>query len=286
MPRDGGASFFVSEKLEGDEKMQIITNEQFTELKEIERVTEFIYKRRKIKNELMNRIAESLGRKFRKAQKTTLVIDEIVWKATDRGFSFNGRETLAEKLDVSLRTVDNAIRLLKDSGEVVVCYRENPKSNGAKTPVFIFRSHANFERIASILDLSVCEEVCEVENTEKPTAAKDSPLNTFATIIGLPYKNKTNKYIKGKIQPYEKIVYYLAYKIDQVQRRNGKGIEHLSSYIDEVFENEIRKATLVVKHKQQKQKLTIKPSPRVVFYDWLNEKPKPNNADLDALGVY
>ncbi|MED1489151.1 HTH domain-containing protein [Bacillus smithii] len=208
--------------------MQIITNEQFTELKEIEKVTEFIYKRRKIKYELMNRIAEALGRKFRKAQKTTLVIDEIVWKATDRGFSFNGRETLAEKLDVSLRTVDNAIRLLKDSGEVVVCYRENPKSNGAKTPVFIFRSHANFERIASILDLSLCEEVCEVENTEKPTAAKDSPLNTFATILGLPYENKINNYVKGEIQPLDKIVKYVAIKINEAQKRTNRGIKYLS----------------------------------------------------------
>ena len=271
--------------------MQIITNEQFTELKEIERVTEFIYKRRKIKYELMNRIAEALGRKFRKAQKTTLVIDEIVWKATDRGFSFNGRETLAEKLDVSLRTVDNAIRLLKDSGEVVVCYRENPKSNGAKTPVFIFRSHANFERIASILDLSLCEEVCEVENTEKPTAPKDSPLNTFATILGVPLKNKINNYIKGEIQPLEKIVKYVAIKINETQKRTNRGIKYLSAYVDRVLSDEMRRAQIEeIKRQRQRQQnhITVKPSSHPVFYNWLedNKATKENKSDLDTLGVY
>ncbi|MGG3879615.1 hypothetical protein [Bacillus smithii] len=265
--------------------VHIIPNEQFAELKNIERVTTYVYKRKKIKDELMERITDALGRKLRKAKKTILVIDEIIWKATDRGFSFNGYETLIKKFGVSTSTISRAIGLLKESGEVVVCYRENPKSNGPKTPVVIFRNHANFDKIASILGLN--EKVDEkVEKAEKPTATRDEALKTFATIIGLPYKNKTKSYIKGKIQPYEKIVEYLAYKIDQVQRRNGKGIEHLSSYIDEVFENEIRKATLFIKHKQQKQKLTIKPSPRAVFYDWLNEKPKPKSADLDALGVY
>jgi hypothetical protein len=277
--------------------MQIITNEQFTALKEIERVTDYVYKRRKIKDELMERIANALGRKLRKAKKTILVIDEIIWKATDRGFSFNGRETLAEKLDVSLRTVDNAIRLLKESGEVIVCYRENPKSNGAKTPVFIFRSHANFERIASVLNLTVCEEVCEVENAEKPTTTKVSPLNKFATILGVPFKNKTKDYVKGEIQPLEKIVNYVSIKIYETQFRTRRGITYLSSYIDETLENEIRKAKLAAsKHKKQKKQQEIKPSPNAVFFDWLNgnkaikvnktKEVKMNNNDLDALGVY
>lgn len=268
--------------------MYIITTEQFTQLKEIERVADYIYKRRQIKNELIDRIANALGRKFRTAQKTTLVIDEIVWLATDRGFSFPGRETLAEKLGVSLRTVDNAIRILKDSGEVIVCYRENPRSNGAKTPVFIFRNHANFERIASVLNLADCEEVCEVENTDKPTETSDSTLETFATILGLPFKNKNkiNNELKGDIQPLEKIVKYIALKIDDVQRRTGRGIKHLSAYVDRVLADEMRRAKIAEMKREQAKKVAYKPT-GFVYYDWLSEDKRPlNKAELDALGVY
>lgn len=264
--------------------MKIIPNEQFTELKNIERVTTYVYKRKKIKDELMERIANALGRKFRKAQKTLLIIDEIVWKATDRGFSFNGYETLMKKFNASKSTVSRAIGLLKESGEVVVCYRENPKSNGPKTPVVIFRSHENFDKIASILGLNDDADD-EVENTEKPTATRDEALKTFSTILGLPYKNKINNYIKGEIQPLEKIVKYIAIKVDEAQKRNNRGIKYLSAYVNRVLSDEMRRAkieALALKRKQQ----PVKPSPHAVFYDWLNEKPKPNNADLDALGVY
>jgi len=266
--------------------VHIIPNEQFAELKNIERVTTYVYKRKKIKDELMDRITDALGRKLRKAKKTILVIDEIIWKATDRGFSFNGYETLIKKLGVSTSTISRAIGLLKESGEVVVCYRENPKSNGLKTPVVIFRNHANFDKIASILGLN--EKVDEkVEKAEKLTATRDEALKTFATILGLPFNNKINSYVKGEIHPFEKIVKYIAIKVDEAQKRNNRGIKYLSAYVDRVLSDEMRRAKLEeLKHKQQLNQQTVKPSPRAVFYDWLNEKPKPKSADLDALGVY
>lgn len=264
--------------------MKIIPNEQFTELKNIARVTTYVYKRKKIKDELMERIANALGRKFRKAQKTLLIIDEIVWKATDRGFSFNGYETLMKKFNASKSTVSRAIGLLKESGEVVVCYRENPKSNGPKTPVVIFRNHANFDKIASILGLN--EKVDEkVENTEKPTATRDEALKTFATILGLQYKNKINNYIKGEIQPLEKIVKYIAIKINEAQKRNNRGIKYLSAYVDRVLSDEMRRAKIEELKRQQQNHITVKPSPRPVFYNWL-EDVKGNKSDLDTLGVY
>ncbi|NNU88682.1 hypothetical protein ETC04_16490 [Geobacillus sp. MR] len=255
--------------------MYIITSEQFAQLKEIEKVTDFVYKRRQIKNELIERIANALGRKFRKAQKTTRVIDEIVWLATDRGFSFPGRETLAESLDVSLRTVDNAIRMLKNSGEVIVCYRENPKSNGAKTPVFIFRSHANFERIATVLNLTVCEEVCEVKNAEKPTESSVSARKTDAT-ISLPNKHD-DKYINkliGDKHPLEKIVKYVAIKLNEVQKRHPYGITYLSAYIDKTLNDLMERAKAKAKAAKatqaRRQPADYKPV-GLIWYDFTKE---------------
>jgi Mn-dependent DtxR family transcriptional regulator len=255
--------------------MYVIANEQFTQLKEIEKVTDFVYKRRKIKNELIERIESALGSKFRKAQKTTRVIDEIVWLATDRGFSFPGRETLAESLDVSLRTVDNAIRMLKDSGEVIVCYRENPKSNGAKTPVFIFRSHTNFERIAAVLNLTICEEVCEVKNAEKPTESSDLARKTDAT-ISLPVEKQDkdiNKLIDNT-HPLDKIVKYVAIKLDDVQKRHPYGIKYLSAYIDKTLNDLMQRAKSKVKAAQatqaRRQPADYKPV-GLIWYDFTKE---------------
>jgi DNA-binding Lrp family transcriptional regulator len=250
--------------------MYIITSEQFTQLKEIERVTDFVYKRRKIKNELMERIADALGRKFRKAQKTTRVIDEIVWKATDRGFSFNGPETLAKKLNVSLSTVSRAIRMLKDSGEVVVCYRENPRSNGPKTPVVIFRNHPNFDRIAAVLNLR--DNVADkVENAEKPTESSVSAHKTDAT-ISLPVKKQDdiNKLIDNT-HPLEKIVKYVAIKLNDVQKRNPYGITYLSAYIDKTINDLMERAKAKAKAAQaRRQPADYKPV-GLIWYDFTKE---------------
>lgn len=250
--------------------MYIITSEQFTQLKEIERVTDFVYKRRKIKNELMERIADALGRKFRKAQKTTRVIDEIVWKATDRGFSFNGPETLAKKLNVSLSTVSRAIRMLKDSGEVVVCYRENPRSNGPKTPVVIFRNHPNFDRIAAVLNLR--DNVADkVENAEKPTESSVSAHKTDAT-ISLPVKKQDdiNKLIDNT-HPLEKIVKYVAIKLNDVQKRNPYGITYLSAYIDKTINDLMERAKAKARAAQaRRQPADYKPV-GLIWYDFTKE---------------
>ncbi|CAM4121274.1 helix-turn-helix domain-containing protein [Geobacillus stearothermophilus] len=252
--------------------MYIITSEQFTQLKEIERVTDFVYKRRKIKNELMERIADALGRKFRKAQKTTRVIDEIVWLATDRGFSFPGRETLAKKLGVSLPTVDRATRMLKDSGEVVVCYRENPNSNGPKTPVFIFRSHANFERIAAVLNLRD-NEADKVENAEKPTESSDLARKTDATISSPVEKHDDINKLIDNTHPLDKIVKYVTIKVNEVQKRHPYGIRYLSAYINKTLDDLMQRAKAKVKAEkaraQQRKQADYQPTATgLIWYDF------------------
>lgn len=116
----------------------------------------------------MNQIKSKIDIQWNRAKKVLSVIDEIIYKATDRGYSFNGRETLAKKCKVSLSTVDKAIKLLKQSGEVLVAYRPNPASNGYKTPIIILKNHDNFTYWHELLGLEN-----SVENTDKP----DSPMD-------------------------------------------------------------------------------------------------------------
>ena len=109
--------------------------------------------RQKLKWKLIDRIKSKIAIRWNRAKKVLSVIDEIIYKATDRGYSFNGRETLAEKCKVSLSTVDKAIKLVKQSGEVLVAYRHNPASNGYKTPIIILKQHENFTYLNELLGL-------------------------------------------------------------------------------------------------------------------------------------
>ena len=248
--------------------MKVIANEYFQVLIKLERATDYVRERQHIKHSLLDRIADVLGRSYRKAKKVTAVIDEIAYKATDRGFSFNGRETLAKKVGVSLPTVDRAIKLLKESGRVFVGYRENPQSNGAKTPVIIFKDHENFQRIASILNLSdeVNDKVEKEENVRETSllGAKKVPTNLYLK------QEKHNIYMNSSL---EKISDYLYLKISDAMKKSGRGITYLSSYIDKVLKIEEDNAYLEAKksyHKRLDQQRQQVKAVEVPSFNWLN----------------
>jgi hypothetical protein len=247
------AALFLFPK-KGDKTMLVIANETFQSIQQLDRATETERERKQLKYSMLDRISEALGRAFRNARKVAAVIDEITYKATDRGYSFNGRETLSEKVGVSLRTVDNAIKLLKQSAEVIVAYRENPGSNGVKTPVIIFKSHPNFERIARLLNLQDCEVVCEVENPSNPTETSDSSPKKVAT-YSLPLKQE--KY--NNISNTDKIKAVIEYKINDAMRK-GTTITYISSYINRVFRSLTNQA-LIAEQSRKRPKRPVEASP-------------------------
>lgn len=246
-------------------KMKVIANEYFKILINLEKTTDYVRERQHIKHSLLDSIADVLGRSYRKAKKVAAVIDEIAYKASDRGFSFNGRQKLAEKVGVSLPTVDRAVKLLKESGLVYVGYRENPRSNGIKTPVIIFKEHANYKRIASILKIND-EVIDKVEKDEIRIESSVTDIKKVPTNIYL-------KHEKYNIHPsFDKIVDYVSLKVSDALKKNGKGISFLSSYIDKAISTEDKNAYLKAQKayrnrlelQRQKVKNVDAPSP-----DWL-----------------
>lgn len=87
---------------------------------------------------------------------------------------------------MSTRTVDKAIRLLKESGEVIVAYRENPNSNGYKTPIILLKRHEHFKYWCELLNIE-----CEVENHENLREPRDESAKKVST-IDLPEINYIN----------------------------------------------------------------------------------------------
>jgi hypothetical protein len=186
--------------------------------------------RKQMKYSFIDRIKDTVQRRWDKAKKLTGVIDEIIFKATDRGYSFNGKETLAELCKCSISTVEEALRVLKESGEAVICYRENPNSNGYKTPVVILKKHPHFHYWSELLGLEkeVVQEVEQgVEKAEIPCESKEKTSKKIST-YSLSLKQESNKYISNS-----KIVQFVVNRVQDSINKGGT-VQYLSSYIDKI----------------------------------------------------
>ncbi|WP_428909065.1 hypothetical protein [Niallia sp. Krafla_26] len=255
--------------------MKVISSKLFSQMQSYKTFESSQKERRQMKYNFIDRIKDNVSIRWNRAKKLLSVIDEIIYKATDRGYSFNGRETLAELCKVGLSTIDKAIRVLKESGEVIVVYRENPNSNGCKTPVIILKNHPHFKYWNELLNLEQNLEQ-KVENAKIPTDSRDEQPQKVSTYL-LPKKQENN---------INKVVRYVSNKIMDVVNK-GITINYLSSYVDTVVRSEERKALYyenmrLEKAKQQQEqersrlavKLGIVPK-RVkledVYYDYYKE---------------
>lgn len=239
--------------------MNIIRNNEFQIMLDTPRLGISVSQRKKMKDSILMKIEDTVNIRWSTAKKVRAVIDDIVYKLTDRGFSFAGRLTLADKLGVKPRTVDNAIKHLKASNLFYVCYRENTASNGAKTPVFILKDHPNFAIFNSLLYLECndeCDKECEVENAENtyvPTVEEDENTPTYS-LSSFTKQENNNKYNTREIYPLitklstdtklegnlKRIVEMLTLKVSDALKK-GVDIQSFSSYCEKVFWNEFRK---------------------------------------------
>lgn len=173
-------------------KKVIIRQDMFSKMQAYKRFTDNQGERKKLKRELKGQIVRALGDEWGSYKvETQAVFDEIIYKATDRGYSFNGIETLVNKCGVSESTVKRVLKRLKSTGLVYVGYRKNPNGKGAKTPVVFFVKHPHFNYWKALLSLPfepACELACE---DEKPSQTKEKEKKTVST-YGLPYKKKDN----------------------------------------------------------------------------------------------
>ncbi|MBT2655335.1 hypothetical protein J7E81_08800 [Bacillus sp. ISL-18] len=130
----------------------VIPNDLFRQAQAIKPLESNENERRQMKYSFLDSVKSKVKRRWDRDFKLTRVIDEIVFKATDRDYSFNGRETLVN-CNCGLSTVDEVLRVLRESGEVIIGYRENPNSNGYKTPVVFLKNHPHFKYWNNILGL-------------------------------------------------------------------------------------------------------------------------------------
>lgn len=78
--------------------------------------------------------------------KQLAVVDRIIYLTSGTGIAKVGADKLAEKCDVSIRTVTNAVKALKETGEYIVA-RLIKTRGGAGKYIFVDKKHENFRDI-------------------------------------------------------------------------------------------------------------------------------------------
>ncbi|MGE9851049.1 cytosolic protein, partial [Bacillus sp. AF62] len=116
------------------------------------------------KNEIMNTMRkriddmnQSFESLFPSRSKRKDVMDHIIYMLSGNGICKIAAETLADKADCSVRTVNAAVRALKQTGEILVA----GLADGKNKYVFVLKMHSNFTNIMEEVFYIDAEQIAE-----------------------------------------------------------------------------------------------------------------------------
>lgn len=211
---------------------------------------------------------------------TRSVLDMMAFLSTEKGFVYASQLYLADRYDVSDRTIRRVIKELEQAGLIYTVYRRHANGNSKGKPVYLFTNHPYFDHWATLLNIDVQEHVQE-EKAESEGVSRDQEGNQVPTNI---YQSKQESNINISNPSNQKIISFVTNRI-QDSIKKGNKIQFLSSYINRIVDSLERQAIYDanLRHmKAQKQKqaqmsemaqklgLRKSPSPKVI-YNWLDE---------------
>lgn len=136
--------------------------------------------------------------------KQLAVVDRIIYLTSGAGIAKVGAEKLAEKCEVSKRTVTSAVRALKETGEFIVGRLIKTKGGVGKY-IFVDKKHPNFREIMrevfSFSDYKfaqlTAEQIAEQEITKSVEVVSPNEENKSPNINIYSIKQEKNKYINA-----------------------------------------------------------------------------------------
>ncbi|EJQ44031.1 hypothetical protein IEQ_04818 [Bacillus cereus BAG6X1-2] len=154
----------------------------------------------KKKNEIITEISkrinannQSFERLFPIGSKRKDVMDHIVYMLSGNGICKISAETLARKSDCSVRTVNAAVRALKETGEIVVA----GLADGKNKYVFVLKMHPNFTTIMKEVFYIDTEQIAEL-NAEQVAEQKNAETVDTVSVdgekTGSNYNNSINSF--------------------------------------------------------------------------------------------
>lgn len=233
--------------------------------------------KKKVKYSLLDRIQEVLGDKWNRFKEgTRQAFDMICFLGTELGFFYAGDEYLAERHDISDRTIRNRLKELEELGQVIKVHRRTKHCNGRGKPIYLFVNHPYFQYWVELLGINLEEFQTDfqTENAENLCESKDQGRKNFLT-YSLPKKQESNS--------NNKIIQYVVNRVNDSINK-GTRIKYLSSYIDRMvrslewqalYAENRRKQALKQQQQEESAKrfkeLLGKKEEPIPFYNWLEQ---------------
>lgn len=232
--------------------------------------------KRKVKYNLLDKIKIGLGSKWNRLKDgTRQAFDMICFFSAELGFFYASDEYLAERHDISERTVQYRLKELEELGLVIKIHRRANNCNGRGKPVYLFVNHPYFKYWMELLNIDFISD-CETENNENPCESREEDVKNVST-YSLPILKQESNNIAAK----ELLKKYADYKINDILNKSVT-IKYISSYIGKIFKS-LETQSLYYANEQWKSKRRnqqeqasklfrevngIKDEP-VPFYNWL-----------------
>ncbi|MBG9515618.1 cytosolic protein [Bacillus thuringiensis] len=152
------------------------------------------------KNEIMNAMRkriddmnQSFESLFPSQSKRKDVMDHIIYMLSGNGICKIAAETLADKADCSVRTVNAAVRALKQTNEILVA----GLADGKNKYVFVLKMHSNFTNIMEEIFYIDAEQIAELNAGQVAEQKNDETLENVrieAEKMSSNYTNSINSF--------------------------------------------------------------------------------------------
>lgn len=256
-----------------------VETNQFKQMISYTPLTDNKQEKKNVKYSLLEQIKRGIGDKWdRLKDGTRQAFDMICFLSAELGFFYASDKYLADRHEISDRTVRNKLKELEELGQVVKVYRRTKRCNGRGKPIYLFVNHPYFQYWVSLLNINTDFLTdFQTENVEKPCESKEKASKNIST-YSLPFlKQESNNNIAAK----ELLEKYAHLKINDILKK-GITVKYISSYITKVFKslekqslyyaNELDKARRKKRQEEAdklfKELYGIKDGP-IPFFNWL-----------------
>ncbi|EOW9530434.1 HTH domain-containing protein [Bacillus cytotoxicus] len=183
-------------------------------------------------SERINANNQSFERLFPIGSKRKDVMDHVVYMLSGNGICKISAETLARKADCSVRTVNAAVRALKETGEIVV----GGLADGKNKYVFVLKMHSNFTTIMKEVFYIDAEQIAELNAGQIAEQKNPETLDTVSLKgekTSSNYNNSINSFNSLKQEKNNDIVSLtksIENELEEAQNDIQKEFERVHTY--------------------------------------------------------
>lgn len=153
---------------------RIVTTDEFKKMRSYKVYAENHKEQQSLKRQLLKEVEEAYGERYwRLKEGTRKAIDMLCWFASERGFVFAKDEYLADRYDLSDKTIRNVLKVLRETGVIFTVYRRPSNQNYRTAPVHLFTAHPYYKDWENRLNLHDFQSHFQSEIAETSCESKE-----------------------------------------------------------------------------------------------------------------